>query len=122
MAFLRIEVILVVHRYFKNDASLHNVVSGTAGRTHGIAIHDLGLWLVSRDLGLNRREIWHSFRNVAIDAASLLSVVPGTAGRTHGVAIRDLGLWLVSRDLGLTRRERQYSFSNVAIVDAVVLQ
>jgi hypothetical protein len=89
---------------------------------HGVASHDLGLWLVSHDLGLNRRERWCSFSNVAIDAASLLNVVLGTAGCTHGVASCDLGLWLVSCDLGLNRRERQYSFSNVAIIDAVILQ
>jgi hypothetical protein len=113
-AFLRKVVILVTYWYFKNDASLLNVVPGTAGRTHGVAIGDLGLWLVSCDLGLNRRERRYSFSNVAINAASILNVVPGTAGRTHGVAIGDLGLWLVSHALGLNRRERRYSFGNVA--------
>jgi hypothetical protein len=65
MAFLRKVVVLVVHLYFKNDASLLNIVPGTAGHTHGIAIGDLGLWVVSRDLGLNRRERRYSFGNIA---------------------------------------------------------
>ena len=123
VACLRKVVVLVVHRYFKNDASLLNVVPGTAGRMHGIPIGDLGLWLVSCILGLNtRRERRYSFSKVAIDAASILNVVPGTAGHTHGIAIGDLGLWLISRILGLNRRERWYSFGNVAIVDTLILQ
>ena len=58
--------------YFKNGASLPNVVPGTAGCTHGVASRDLGLGVVSRDLGLNRRERWYSFSNVAIDDAVIL--------------------------------------------------
>jgi RNase H-fold protein (predicted Holliday junction resolvase) len=82
----------------------------------GVAIGNLGLWLVSCILGLNRRERHYSFSIVAIDASSLLNVVPGMAGRMPvGVAIGNLGLWLVSGILGINRRERwQYSFSNVA--------
>ena len=58
--------------YFKNGASLPNVVPGTAGCTHGIASRDLGLGMVSHDLGLNRRERCYSFSNVAIDDAVIL--------------------------------------------------
>jgi hypothetical protein len=53
--------------YFKNGASLPNVVPGTAGRTHGVASSDLGLGMVSHNLGLNRRERCQSFSNAAIN-------------------------------------------------------
>ena len=124
MSFLRTVVVLVVHRYFKNAASLLNIVPGITGRMPGgVAIGNLGLWLISCILGLNRRERrQYSFSIIAINASSLLNVVPGMAGRMPGgVAIGNLGLWLVSCILGLNRRERWYSFSNVAINAASIL-
>jgi hypothetical protein len=57
-AFLRKSVVIIVHRYFKNGASLPNVVPSTASPTHGVA---------SRDPGLNRRERRSSFSNIAFD-------------------------------------------------------
>jgi hypothetical protein len=60
-AFCRQIIIIVIHRYFKNCASLPNVVPGAAAPTHAVASHDLGL---------NRRERWYSFINIAIDDVS----------------------------------------------------
>jgi hypothetical protein len=42
--------------YFKNGASLRNVIPGTAGRTHGVASHDLRLGVASCDPGLTQQE------------------------------------------------------------------
>jgi hypothetical protein len=66
------DIIIVVHGYFKNGASLPYVIPGTAGHTHGVASRDLGLGMVSRDLGLDRRERQYSISNIAIDDAVIL--------------------------------------------------
>jgi hypothetical protein len=74
--------------YFKNGASLPNVVPGTAGCTHGIASHDLGLGVVSHDPGLNRRERCQSFSKVAIN-----DVTPNTGFLRKIVVVVVLQEW-----------------------------
>jgi hypothetical protein len=71
MAFPK-KIVVVVHHYFTNGASLPDVLPGTVGRMHGISGRDLGLGMVSHDLGLNRRKRWYSFSNLAIDDAVIL--------------------------------------------------
>jgi hypothetical protein len=63
MAFCRQIVIMVIHGYFKNGASLPNVVPSTATPMHGVA---------SSDPRLNRRERRKSFSKVDIDDAVFL--------------------------------------------------
>jgi hypothetical protein len=62
MAFCR-QIVVVVHRYFKNHVSLPNVIPGAAAPTHGV---------VSHDLGLNRRERRKSFSSLALNDAVIL--------------------------------------------------
>jgi hypothetical protein len=56
--FLRKIVVVIIHGYLKNGASLPNVIPGAAAPMHGVA---------SRDPGLNRRERRQSFSNIAIN-------------------------------------------------------
>jgi hypothetical protein len=71
MAFC-IQIFVIVHHYFKYCIYLANTIPGAADPTRGVASRDFGLGVVSHDHGLNRRERWYSFSNVAINDAVIL--------------------------------------------------